>query len=107
MSTDADRISTAWQMLGHLGITLADLQASIEWRPIMPTFADYLPRVTVAASPGTHRTYGTYWQRMQAVWGDRRLDDIIATLGSAVPAVVGGTPASCSSPQHAPSTTGP
>ena len=31
-----------------------------------------LPTVIAAAGPGAHRTYGTYWARMDAVWGDRR-----------------------------------
>jgi hypothetical protein len=45
----------------------------------VPTLAEYLPRVRAAASPGTCRTYSTYWDRMTAVWGDWRLNDIAAS----------------------------
>lgn len=118
MTTDADRLSTAWQMLGHLGITLADLQATVDRRPSVPTFAEYLPRVAAAASPGTQRTYGTYWHRMAVAWGDQRLDSIVATHIEALQREItagarvrrtsrgGRHVANCSSPPHAPSTTG-
>jgi integrase len=35
--------------------------------------------VIAAAEPGAGRTYGNYWARMAALWGDRRLDAISAT----------------------------
>lgn len=41
----------------------------------MPTIRDYVDRVAVAVSPGTHRVYGTYWRRVVELWGDRRLDE--------------------------------
>ncbi|GAB3890382.1 hypothetical protein GCM10029964_061810 [Kibdelosporangium lantanae] len=37
------------------------------------------PRVRAAASPGTCRTYSSYWDRMNAVWGDWRLNEIAAS----------------------------
>jgi site-specific recombinase XerD len=46
---------------------------------VIPTLAEYLPRVRAAASPGTCRTYSSYWDRMNAVWGDWRLNDITAS----------------------------
>jgi hypothetical protein len=45
----------------------------------MPTIAQYLPQVIAAAGPGAARTYGSYWTRMQAAWGDRRVDSITAS----------------------------
>jgi integrase len=45
----------------------------------VPTLAEYLPRVRAAASPGTCRTYNSYWDRMVAVWGDWRLNEIAAS----------------------------
>ncbi|MEW2475456.1 site-specific integrase [Micromonospora gifhornensis] len=77
MSADPARVATARQLLAHLGVTLADLQA--EPGPGLPTLAEYLPQVVAAAGPGTRRTYGTYWQRMAAVWGDRPLDAVAAS----------------------------
>ncbi|GIJ63535.1 hypothetical protein Vau01_110510 [Virgisporangium aurantiacum] len=45
----------------------------------MPTVAEYLPTVIAAVGPGAARTYGNYWARMAARWGERRLDTISAT----------------------------
>ncbi len=47
--------------------------------PRVPTFAEYLPVVAAAAGPGARRTYGSYWARMATIWGDRRLDAIMAS----------------------------
>ncbi|WP_232533721.1 site-specific integrase [Plantactinospora sp. KBS50] len=77
MSADPARVAAARQMLAHLGVTLADLQA--EPGPGLPTLAEYLPQVIAAAGPGAHRTYGTYWRRMAAAWGDRPLDAVAAS----------------------------
>ena len=44
----------------------------------MPTLDDYLPSVIASARPGANRTYGSYWTRMAAAWGSRRLDQISA-----------------------------
>jgi integrase len=77
MPADPARVATARQLLAHLGVTLADLQA--EPGPRLPTLAEYLPRVIAAAGSGARRTYGTYWNRMAAIWGERTLDAIAAT----------------------------
>jgi integrase len=77
MPADPARVATARQMLAHLGVTIADLQA--DPGPGLPTFAEYLPQVIAAAGPGARRTYGTYWNRMAAAWGGRTLDTIVAS----------------------------
>src|SRR5438034_5957228 len=77
MSADPARVATARQMLAHLGVTLADLQA--DPGPGLPTLAEYLPQVMAAAGPGARRTYGSYWMRMAQVWGDRPLDTVAAS----------------------------
>lgn len=77
MSADPARVATARQMLAALGVTIADLQA--DPGPGLPTLAEYLPQVIAAAGSGARRTYGTYWSRMAAVWGERTLDVIAAT----------------------------
>ncbi|WP_239314115.1 tyrosine-type recombinase/integrase [Plantactinospora mayteni] len=77
MSANPARVAAARQMLAHLGVTVADLQA--EPGPGLPTLAEYLPQVVAAAGPGARRTYGTYWQRMAAAWGDRPLDAVAAS----------------------------
>jgi hypothetical protein len=54
--------------LAELAVSVADLHAAIGGR-VMPTVAEYLPRVRAAATPSSRRTYGTYWARMVAAWG--------------------------------------
>ena len=76
MSADPARVAAARQLLAHLGVTLADLQA--DPGPRLPTLAEYLPHVVAAAGPGARRTYGTYWNRMAAAWGERPLDAVAA-----------------------------
>jgi hypothetical protein len=65
--------------LAHLGVTLTDLQSHTDGPAALPTIAEYLPRVIAAAGPGAQRTYGTYWERMATVWGDRPLDAVAAS----------------------------
>ena len=77
VSADPARVAAARQLLAHLGVTLADLQA--EPGPTLPPLAEYLPHVIAAAGPGARRTYGTNWNRMTAAWGDRPLDTIAAS----------------------------
>jgi site-specific recombinase XerC len=77
MSPDPGRLAEARAILAHLGVTVADLQR--EERPMVPTLGEYLPQVMAAAGPGARRTYGSYWQRMATLWGDRRLDTIAAS----------------------------
>jgi integrase len=83
MSADPGRIATARLLLDQLGVTLDDLNRS-DATPIVqtsstPTLASYMPRVIAAAGPGANRTYGNYWRRMLAAWGDRQLNQITAS----------------------------
>ncbi|RKR86649.1 site-specific recombinase XerD [Micromonospora pisi] len=41
----------------------------------MPTFAEFVPRVAAAVTPGTLKAYGTYWNRVVDEWGSRRLNE--------------------------------
>lgn len=61
-------------MLAQLGVTVTDLQR--ETHSPVPTLREYLPKVIEATGPGARRTYGSYWERMAAQWGDRSLDSI-------------------------------
>jgi hypothetical protein len=91
-------------LLARLGVSVEDLKAAPAEVSVMPTVAQYLPRVRAAASPSSCRTYGTYWARMVEVWGDWPLDTVAATDVKALQrdcartrvngptAVVGGTP---------------
>jgi integrase len=60
-------------LLHQLGVTPEQLQ----WEPVpCPTIAEYLPTVIAATGPGARRTYGTYWRRITAAWGDQQLDQL-------------------------------
>ncbi|MFJ5599937.1 tyrosine-type recombinase/integrase [Micromonospora parva] len=41
----------------------------------VPTFDEYIERVSEAVTAGTGRVYGTYWNRVREVWGSRRLNE--------------------------------
>jgi hypothetical protein len=45
----------------------------------VPTFAEYVPVVSVAVSDGTRRANGSSWNRVVEQWGDRRLDEPTAS----------------------------
>ena len=58
-----------------MGISPADLLGVTPARPPAPTFAEYVPVVSAAVSTGTRRAYGSYWKKVLAVWGERRIDE--------------------------------
>jgi integrase/recombinase XerC len=43
-------------------------------RPV-PTFAEYIDRVSEVVTEGTLNVYGTYWSRIRIQWGERALTD--------------------------------
>jgi integrase len=79
MTADPHTVAAARQLLGQLGITAADLQMSSDNLAAAPTLAEYVARVRAAAGPGARRTYGTYWDRMAALWGDLPMTSFAAT----------------------------
>jgi len=72
--TAAD-LDAARLLLDRLGVSPADLLTAAPDRAPAPTFADYIPVVRAAVSPGTRRIYGSYWNRITEHWGTRRLDE--------------------------------
>jgi hypothetical protein len=72
-----ERLSAARQALADIGVTVTDLLDAEHVRA--PTLGEYLPTVIKAAGPGANRTYGTYWARMATLWGERRLDELLAS----------------------------
>jgi len=58
----------------RMGLSPPDLAAVQQPRKPVPTFAEYVPVVSAAASAGTRRAYGSYWNRVVKHWGGRRLD---------------------------------
>ncbi len=68
-------IEAARLLLARMGVSAQDLVDTPAPRPPVPTFADYIPKVSDAVSSGTRRVYGSYWKRVVDCWGDRRLDE--------------------------------
>ncbi|WP_230415726.1 tyrosine-type recombinase/integrase [Micromonospora tarapacensis] len=62
-------------LLQRMGISPADLLNVRPAHPPAPTFAEYVPVVAAAVSPGTRRAYGSYWNRVVQAWGGRRIDE--------------------------------
>lgn len=62
-------------LLERMGLSPADLTAIPQPRKPVLTFAEYVPVVSAAVSDGTHRAYGSYWNRVVEHWGDCHLDE--------------------------------
>ncbi|ASR36582.1 integrase [Prauserella marina] len=73
----ADRadLDAARLLLARMGVAAEDLLTEPVSRPLVPTFADYIPIVSAAVSEGTRRVYNSYWNRILDHWGHRRLDE--------------------------------
>lgn len=80
---DPDVVRAVLNLLTQLGATPADVVSALESvgqpRRVVPTFSEYLPKVSKAATPGTRRTYDTYWQKLEKEFGERKLDNIPAS----------------------------
>ena len=78
VNPDASRqagVEAALVLLERMGLTPADLAAVPQPCTPVPTFAEYVPVVSVVVSAGTRRAYGSYWNRVIEHWGSRRLDE--------------------------------
>jgi integrase/recombinase XerC len=73
--TQPENISAALQLLKKMGVDPADLLQDPATAPEIPTFADYIPRVSQAVSAGTRRVYATYWNRVIDPWGPRPITE--------------------------------
>ena len=69
-------VDAALLMLRQMGLSPGDLVTAPRDRPLVPTFAGYVPVVSAAVTGGTRRAYGSYWNRVIDHWGERRLDEI-------------------------------
>src|SRR5260370_22616388 len=74
-----DEIKAARMLLDKMGINPADLiHAPADPRGV-PTFAEYIPRVSGVVSSGTRRVYGSYWNRVVQAWGSTPITDVTAS----------------------------
>lgn len=72
---NAADLEAARLLLSRLGVSPADLLTVSQERAPAPTFAEYIPVVSAAVGAGTHRVYGSYWNRILEHWGTRRIDE--------------------------------
>jgi site-specific recombinase XerC len=69
-------IEAARILLEKMGLSPTDLLAASGPLLEAPAFAEYIPRVSRAVSPGTRRVYGTYWNRVIQAWGPRPITSV-------------------------------
>ncbi|WBB75613.1 site-specific integrase [Micromonospora sp. WMMD1128] len=62
-------------LLSRLGLTAEEVLKGAGAAKEAPSFNEYIPHVSLAVAAGTRRVYGTYWRRVQEVWGERRIDE--------------------------------
>jgi integrase/recombinase XerC len=77
-ATAAGDIAAARLLLEKMGIDPADLLHEPARSPQIPTFAEYIPRVSQAVGDGTRRVYRTYWDRVVEEWGPRLITSVSA-----------------------------
>ncbi|ONI92652.1 integrase [Saccharothrix sp. ALI-22-I] len=78
--SDSD-LEKARQVLALLGVSPEALVASQPARPAreVPTFTDWVPVVSGLVGEGTRKLYSTYWNKLVALWPQRRLDELPAS----------------------------
>ncbi|MEU4398243.1 tyrosine-type recombinase/integrase [Micromonospora orduensis] len=70
-----DELAAARLLLARLGVTPEQLLRVPSAPRAVPTFDEYIDRVSEAVTAGTGRVYGTYWNRVREAWGSRRLNE--------------------------------
>ncbi|WP_051367485.1 tyrosine-type recombinase/integrase [Hamadaea tsunoensis] len=61
-------------LLDRLGVRPEQLLSTKTPRTV-PTFAEYVDRVSTAVPASTLRVYGTYWRKLKLAWGHRTIDE--------------------------------
>jgi integrase/recombinase XerC len=83
MTATTQDLDAARLLLWRLGVDPADLighaPADNAERPPMPTLGEWIPVVAGLVSPSTASSYGSYWKKAEARWGERPMDTITAT----------------------------
>ncbi|WP_432854890.1 tyrosine-type recombinase/integrase [Amycolatopsis sp. CA-161197] len=82
-------LEAARLLLSRLGVDPADLISAGRQEPgsatvgkderPMPTIREWIPVVAGLVSPSTAASYGSYWNKAEAAWGDRAMDTITAS----------------------------
>lgn len=75
MTTNA-ALTAALLVIDKLGVSADQLLSTATTsRGPGPTFADYIPRVARAVTPGARRTYQPYWNILLHLWPDRPITE--------------------------------
>jgi integrase/recombinase XerC len=69
-------LAAARLLLEKMGINPADLLHDPADPPNIPTFSEYVPRVSQAVSQAARRAYSTYWNRVVKTWGPRPITSV-------------------------------
>src|SRR5438093_5943 len=72
MSSDAEKLRLAQNLINELGIRWSDVATP----RAVPTISEYLPRVLAAATPSQRDKYASYWDRAVMLYGGNRLDEL-------------------------------
>ncbi|WP_447002466.1 tyrosine-type recombinase/integrase [Saccharothrix isguenensis] len=75
----SDEVAIAAALLQKLGVSPEQLLGREAGKSSVPTFAEFIPKVSGVVPAGTRKLYTTYWNKMLAVWADRRIDEIEPT----------------------------
>ncbi|WP_239088131.1 tyrosine-type recombinase/integrase [Planosporangium mesophilum] len=68
-------IEAARLLLDRLGVSPEQVMRGAGPRRPMPTFDEYIGRVSHVVTDATRSVYETYWAKVRQVWGARRLDE--------------------------------
>ncbi|MET8854526.1 site-specific integrase [Amycolatopsis sp. NPDC004625] len=85
MTATTQDLEAARLLLSRLGVDPAELvgetptDGASDDRPPMPTIAEWIPVVAELVSASTASSYGSYWKKAQAEWGERPMDMVTAT----------------------------
>lgn len=71
----AEELAAVRTLLDKLGIRADELAGTPAMQRQMPTFHEYIGRVSDSVSKGTRRVYAPYWRRIDKQWGDRLMDE--------------------------------
>jgi integrase/recombinase XerC len=73
---NSPEIDAARVLLARLGVTPEQLLQTKASPPVtVPTFAEYIEKVSRAVPEATRRAYRTYWRRITDAWGDRPITE--------------------------------
>ncbi|MFE9751694.1 tyrosine-type recombinase/integrase [Saccharothrix saharensis] len=77
----AEELEKARQVLALLGVSPEALVASQPAAPSreVPTIGEWVPVVSGLVGEGTRKLYSTYWNRLVALWPERRLNELPAS----------------------------